>query len=75
MIIISFFSFFCQGRNIAGSNCAMIGCNLSNKLKLALYQTQNVEPNYLDHKFFFSILLGGTCATTWGQTFKCYRAS
>ena len=53
----------------------MIGCNLSKKLKLALYQTQNVEPNYVDHKFFFSILLGGTCATTWGQTFKCYRAS
>ena len=34
-----FFSFFCQNANITGSNCAIIGCNLSKKHKLALSQT------------------------------------
>ena len=54
-IIVIFFSFFCHDANKAGSNCAITGCNLSKKHKLALYKTQNKEPNYvLDHKFFFN---------------------
>ena len=53
-IIISFFSFFCQDPNKTGSNCAIIGCNLSKKHRLALYKTQNGEPNYVDHKLFFN---------------------
>ena len=52
VIIIRFFSFFCQyANNITGSNCDIIGCNLSKKKKkLALSQTQSGEPNYIDHK-------------------------
>ena len=53
-IIISFFSFFCQDANKTGSNCAIIGCNLSKKHRLALYKVQNGEPNYVDHKLFFN---------------------
>ena len=34
-------------KNQTGSNCAIIGCNLSKKHKLALYKTQNGEPNYV----------------------------
>ena len=70
-----FFSFFfCQDANKKGSNCAIIGFNLSKKRKLELYKTQSGKPNYVDHKFFFNILLGGTCTKTWGQTSKYYRA-
>ena len=47
-VIKSFFSFFCQDANMTGSNCALlIGCNFSKKHKLALYQTQSGEPNYV----------------------------
>ena len=55
----------------------MIACSnrLPKKHKLALYQTRSSEPNYVDHKFLFNILLGGTRITAWGQTFKYYRAS
>ena len=38
-----------------------------------LYKTHSGEPNYVDHKFFFSILLGATCSKTWGQTSIYYR--
>ena len=48
------FSFFCQDANKAILNCAIIGCNLSKKHKLTLHKTQNGEPNYVDHKFFFN---------------------
>ena len=61
MIIVSFFSFFCQDTNKTGSICAIIDCNLSKKQKLALHKTQNGEPNYIDHKFLLNILLGATC--------------
>ena len=64
-----FFFFFCQDANNTGSNYSIIGCNESKKLILALHKTQNGEP-----KFFFNILLGATCAKTWGQTSKYYRA-
>ena len=51
----------------------MIGCNLSKKNKLALYKTQNGEPNlsfiWRDHN-----LLGTTFTKTWGQTSKYSRA-
>ena len=53
-IMVSFFSFFCQDASKAISNCAMIGCNLSKKLKATMYKIQNGEPNYVDHKFFFN---------------------
>ena len=53
-IIVSSFSFLCQDANKTRSNCAIIGCNLSKKHKLTLYKTQNGEPNYVDHKFFFN---------------------
>ena len=53
-IIVSIFSFLCQDASKARSNCAIIGCNLSKKHKLTLYKTQNGEPNYIDHKFFFN---------------------
>ena len=53
-IIVSFFSFLCQDANKARSKCAIIGCNLSKKHKLTLYKTQNREPNYVHHKFFFN---------------------
>ena len=46
--------FFSQDESKTRSNCAIIGCNLSKKHKLALYKTQNGEPNYVDHKFFFN---------------------
>ena len=35
-----FFSFYCQNANITGSKFAIIGCNLSKKHRLVLYQTQ-----------------------------------
>ena len=50
----AFFLFFCQDANKTRSNCAIIGCNLSNKHKLTQYKTQNGESNYVDHKFFFN---------------------
>ena len=36
-----FFSFLCPDANKTRLNCAIIGCNLSKKHKLALYKTQN----------------------------------
>ena len=40
-----------------------------------LYKTQNEEPNYLDHKFFFNFCQElSTCTKPWGQTSKYYRA-
>ena len=53
-IIVSFFSFLCQDANKTRSNCAVIGCNLPKKHKTTLYKTQNREPNYVDHEFFFN---------------------
>ena len=67
------FSFFCQDADKAGSNCVIIGYNLSKKHNLALHETQIEEPNYVDHKFFLNILLGPTCAKTWAQISKYYR--
>ena len=78
-IIVSFFAFFWTRLN-----CAIIGCNLSKKHKLALYKTQSRQPE-LDQDitswltgyllFFFEILLGANSTTTWGQTFKYHKAS
>ena len=74
VIIVCFFTFFfCQDADKAGSNCAIIGYTLSKKHNLALYETKIGELNYVDHKFFFNILLGPTCAKTWGQIHKYYR--
>ena len=64
VIIVSFFSFLCQDANKTGSNCAIIGCNLSKKHTLALYKTQGGKPSYVVYKFFLNILLGDTCTTT-----------
>ena len=58
------FFFFCQDANKIGSNCAIIGCNLLKKHKLALYKTQSRELNHVDYKFFFNILLVATCLKT-----------
>ena len=68
-----FYFFFCQDADKAGSNCAIIGYTLSKKHNLALYETKIGKLNYVDHKFFFNILLGPTCAKTWGQIHKYYR--
>ena len=46
--------FLCPDANKARSNCAIIGCNASKKYKLTLFKTQNAEPNYVDHNFFFN---------------------
>ena len=46
-------------RTYVGSNCAIIRCNLSKKLKLALYQAQSGEPNYLDYKILFEYFARG----------------
>ena len=40
VMIVSFFSFFCQDANNTGSNWAIIGCNLSKKHKSSLYKTE-----------------------------------
>ena len=40
-----FFPFLWQNVNITGSKCAIADCNLSEKQKLALSQTQSGEPN------------------------------
>ena len=45
-----FFSLFCQNANMAESNCAIIGCSLSKKHKLALCQTCVGQANYVDHE-------------------------
>ena len=63
MIIVRVFSFFCQN-----ANCAVTGCNLSKKHKLALYKTQSGEPHYVDHKVFFHALLGATYKAAWGKS-------
>ena len=70
-----FFSFFCQNANITGLNCAIIGCNLSRKHKLALSQTWSGEPNYINHKILLWYLLGAKCKKIWGITSKYCRAS
>ena len=49
---LSAFSFFYKDET--RSNCTIIGCNLSKKHKLTLYKTQNRQPNYVVHKFFFN---------------------
>ena len=54
VIIISYVSFFYQNSNITGSNYAINGCNLSKKHKLALYQTQSGEPNYVGRKILLN---------------------
>ena len=51
-----FFSFFCQDANRTESNSSIIGCNLSKKHKLTLYQTKSREPNYVDHKILFLLV-------------------
>ena len=74
-IIVSFFSFLCQDANKARSKCAIIGCNSSKKHKLALHKTQNGEPNYVNHTFFFNYYQElPTCTKPWGRTSKCSRA-
>ena len=60
LIIVSFFSFFCQDADKIGSNGAIMGCNFSKRHELALYKTQSGEPKYIDHKIFLNILLGAT---------------
>ena len=50
-----FFSFLCQDANKTRSNSSIIGCNFSKKHKLTLHKTQNGEPNYVDHNFFFNV--------------------
>ena len=73
-IIVSFFSFLCQDANKTRSKCAIIGCNSSKKHKLAPYKTQNGEPNYVDHTFFFNYYQElPTCTKPWGRTSKCSR--
>ena len=57
MIIGSFSCLFCQDAKKTGSNCAIIGCNLSKKQKFALYKTQRGDPNYVDYKFFVILCL------------------
>ena len=47
---------------------------LHKKHKLALYKAQIGQPNYVNHKFFFDVLLRTTCAKTWGQTSIYYIA-
>ena len=74
-IIVSFFSFLCQDENKKRSNCAIVGCNLSEKHKLIQYKTQNGELNYVNHKFFFNFYQELPTATKpCGQTSKYYRA-
>ena len=74
-LLSAFFSFLCQDANKARSNCAITGCNLSKKHKLTKYKTQNGEPNYVDHKFFFNFYQElPTCTKPWGQRSKYYRA-
>ena len=74
-IIVSFFSFLCQDANKIRSNCAIIGCNLSKRHKLTLHNTQNGEPTYVDHKFFFNFHWElPTCTKPCGQTSKYYKA-
>ena len=53
-LLPAFFLFLCQDANKTRSNSSIIGCNLSKKHKLTQYKTQNVESNYVDHKFFFN---------------------
>ena len=54
MWLLSVFFFFYQNSNITGSNYAIKGCNLSKKHKLALYQTQSRQPNYVGHKILLN---------------------
>ena len=50
----AFFCFLCQDANKTRLHCSITGCNLSKKHKLTLCKTQNGEPNYVDHMFFFN---------------------
>ena len=52
--------FLCQDEKKTGSSFVIIGCNLSNNHKLALYKAQSGEPT-----FFFNTLVGATCTKTW----------
>ena len=72
--LLSAFLFLCQDVNKTRSNCAIIGCNLSEKHKLTLFNKQNGESNYVDHKFFFDFYQELPTGTKpWGQTSKYYR--
>ena len=51
---LSAFFLFCAIIAVLLFNCAIIGCNLSNKHELTRYKTQNGESNYVDHKFLFN---------------------
>ena len=72
VVIVSLFLFFVKMQT-KQDQTVIIGYNLSKKHNLALHETQIEEPNYVDHKFFFNILLGPTCAKTWAQISKYYR--
>ena len=76
MRLFSAFFLFRQDANKTRSNCAIIGYNLTTKYKLTQYKTQNGEPNYVDHKFFFNFyqeLL--PVQSLGGQTSKYHRAA
>ena len=67
--LLSVFFFLCQDANKRRSHCSIIGCNLSKKHKLTLHKTQNGEPNYVDHMFFFNFYQEQpTYTKPWGQT-------
>ena len=62
--LLSAFFLFSVKMQTKQDQTAIIGCNLSKKHKLTLYKTQSGEPNYVDHKFFFNVLVGTTCSKT-----------
>ena len=72
--LLSAFFFLCQDANKTRSHCAIIGWNLSKKLKLTLYKTQNRESNYVDHKFSLIFTRATYLYKPRGQTSKYYRA-
>ena len=75
VIIVSFFSFFSvKMQTKKGPNCAIIGSNLSNKHKIALYETQSGEANYVDHKIFLNILLGVTLFNNLGTDIQILQS-
>ena len=58
-LLSAFFIFQSRCKQNKIKLCYIIGYNLSKQHKLTLYKTQNVELNYVDHKFFepFSVFL------------------
>ena len=52
-LLSALLSFLSQDACKTKSNCTIVCCNSSKKHKLTLYKTQNGQPNYVDHKFFF----------------------